>query len=47
MGRAPLEPVLLETLDAWLSCEGSAGRAAGRLCFHRNTSSTACGASNS
>ncbi|MFI9773569.1 PucR family transcriptional regulator [Streptomyces sp. NPDC051956] len=36
-----LEPgdraVLLETLDAWLSCEGSAGRAAGRLYCHRNT----------
>ncbi|MBT2487263.1 helix-turn-helix domain-containing protein [Streptomyces sp. ISL-96] len=29
--------VLLETLDAWLSCEGSAGRAAGRLYCHRNT----------
>ncbi|MEV0225099.1 helix-turn-helix domain-containing protein [Streptomyces sp. NPDC050704] len=36
-----LEPgdraVLLETLDVWLSCEGSAGRAAGRLYCHRNT----------
>lgn len=36
-----LEPgdraVLLETLDAWLSCEGSAGRAAGRLYCHRTT----------
>ncbi|MCX5600468.1 helix-turn-helix domain-containing protein [Streptomyces phaeochromogenes] len=36
-----LEPadraVLLETLDAWLACEGSAGRAAGRLYCHRNT----------
>ncbi|MEV5981124.1 helix-turn-helix domain-containing protein [Streptomyces sp. NPDC052114] len=36
-----LEPadraVLLETLDAWLDCEGSAGRAAGRLYCHRNT----------
>ncbi|WP_409060573.1 PucR family transcriptional regulator [Streptomyces sp. SYP-A7185] len=36
-----LEPadraVLLETLDAWLLCEGSAGRAAGRLYCHRNT----------
>ncbi|MFP3987028.1 helix-turn-helix domain-containing protein [Streptomyces sp. E11-3] len=29
--------VLLETLDAWLDCEGSAGRAAGRLYCHRNT----------
>ncbi|MFI6943615.1 PucR family transcriptional regulator [Streptomyces sp. NPDC050418] len=29
--------VLLETLDAWLECEGSAGRAAGRLYCHRNT----------
>ncbi|MCX4562230.1 helix-turn-helix domain-containing protein [Streptomyces phaeochromogenes] len=36
-----LEPadraVLLETLDVWLACEGSAGRAAGRLYCHRNT----------
>ncbi|MGW0533316.1 PucR family transcriptional regulator [Streptomyces sp. NPDC003032] len=36
-----LEPadraVLLETLDAWLTCEGSAGRAAGLLYCHRNT----------
>ncbi|MDQ0597847.1 hypothetical protein QF037_002192 [Streptomyces canus] len=36
-----LEPadraVLLETLDVWLTCEGSAGRAAGRLYCHRNT----------
>ncbi|MFD3311354.1 PucR family transcriptional regulator [Streptomyces sp. NPDC058694] len=36
-----LEPadraVLLETLDMWLACEGSAGRAAGRLYCHRNT----------
>ncbi|GGR98274.1 PucR family transcriptional regulator [Streptomyces aureoverticillatus] len=36
-----LEPgdraVLLDTLDAWLDCEGSAGRAAGRLYCHRNT----------
>ncbi|MDQ0948475.1 hypothetical protein QFZ24_002398 [Streptomyces phaeochromogenes] len=36
-----LEPadraVLLETLDMWLTCEGSAGRAAGRLYCHRNT----------
>ncbi|MBV1935540.1 helix-turn-helix domain-containing protein [Streptomyces sp. BV286] len=36
-----LEPadraVLLETLDVWLCCEGSAGRAAGRLYCHRNT----------
>ncbi|MBT2397084.1 CdaR family transcriptional regulator [Streptomyces sp. ISL-100] len=29
--------VLLETLDAWLACEGSAGRTAGRLYCHRNT----------
>ncbi|MFI8519628.1 PucR family transcriptional regulator [Streptomyces sp. NPDC085481] len=29
--------VLLETLDAWLDCEGSAGRAAARLYCHRNT----------
>ncbi|MEU2723874.1 PucR family transcriptional regulator [Streptomyces smyrnaeus] len=29
--------VLLETLEAWLDCEGSAGRAAGRLYCHRNT----------
>lgn len=29
--------VLLETLDAWLVAEGSAGRAAGRLYCHRNT----------
>ncbi|MFI9585288.1 PucR family transcriptional regulator [Streptomyces sp. NPDC052236] len=29
--------VLLETLDAWLECEGSAGRAATRLYCHRNT----------
>ncbi|MFH8466338.1 PucR family transcriptional regulator [Streptomyces sp. NPDC017991] len=33
----PDRAVLLETLDAWLSCEGSAGRAAGRLYCHRNT----------
>ncbi|GGX72474.1 PucR family transcriptional regulator [Streptomyces minutiscleroticus] len=36
-----LEPadraVLLETLEVWLTCEGSAGRAAGRLYCHRNT----------
>ncbi|MEU1026817.1 helix-turn-helix domain-containing protein, partial [Streptomyces sp. NPDC005904] len=36
-----LEPadraVLLETLEAWLACEGSAGRAAARLYCHRNT----------
>ncbi|WP_369211791.1 helix-turn-helix domain-containing protein [Streptomyces flavofungini] len=36
-----LEPadraVLLETLDTWLDCEGSAGRAAARLYCHRNT----------
>ncbi|MBO0514838.1 PucR family transcriptional regulator [Streptomyces beijiangensis] len=29
--------LLLETLDAWLECEGSAGRAASRLYCHRNT----------
>ncbi|CAM5356684.1 PucR family transcriptional regulator [Streptomyces spiroverticillatus] len=29
--------VLLETLDAWLGAEGSAGRAATRLYCHRNT----------
>uniref|UniRef100_A0AAU2JYL5 Helix-turn-helix domain-containing protein n=1 Tax=Streptomyces sp. NBC_00049 TaxID=2903617 RepID=A0AAU2JYL5_9ACTN len=29
--------VLLETLDAWLTAEGSAGRAATRLYCHRNT----------
>ncbi|MFI1398257.1 PucR family transcriptional regulator [Streptomyces sp. NPDC020681] len=29
--------VLLETLDAWLDCGGSAGRAATRLYCHRNT----------
>ncbi|MFF1376896.1 helix-turn-helix domain-containing protein [Streptomyces sp. NPDC058308] len=29
--------MLLETLDAWLACEGSAGRAAGRLYCHRDT----------
>ncbi|MFD3658496.1 PucR family transcriptional regulator [Streptomyces sp. NPDC058620] len=36
-----LEPaeraLLVETLDAWLECGGSAGRAAGRLFCHRNT----------
>lgn len=40
-GLLALEPadraVLIETLDAWLACEGSAGRAAGRLYCHRNT----------
>lgn len=29
--------VLLETLEVWLDCEGSAGRAASRLYCHRNT----------
>ncbi|WP_424533969.1 PucR family transcriptional regulator [Sphaerisporangium viridialbum] len=29
--------VLLATLSAWLRCEGSAARAAGRLYCHRNT----------
>ncbi|WP_210584850.1 CdaR family transcriptional regulator [Streptomyces sp. GESEQ-35] len=33
----PDRAVLLETLDVWLACEGSAGRAAGRLYCHRNT----------
>ncbi|MGX1880663.1 PucR family transcriptional regulator [Streptomyces sp. NPDC055287] len=38
MGLDPADRVvLLETLDAWLSCEGSAGRTAGRLYCHRNT----------
>ncbi|MFE6548121.1 PucR family transcriptional regulator [Streptomyces sp. NPDC057746] len=40
-GLLELEPadraVLLETLDVWLACEGSAGRAASRLYCHRNT----------
>jgi hypothetical protein len=40
-GLLQLEPgdraVLLETLAVWLDCEGSAGRAAGRLYCHRNT----------
>ncbi|WP_137992394.1 PucR family transcriptional regulator [Streptomyces vilmorinianum] len=40
-GLLELDPadraVLLETLDVWLDCEGSAGRAAGRLYCHRNT----------
>ncbi|MEU5110935.1 helix-turn-helix domain-containing protein [Streptomyces longwoodensis] len=38
---APLEPadaeVLLETLEAWLECDGSAQRAGERLYCHRNT----------
>lgn len=29
--------LLMRTLDAWLECGGSAGRAAGRLHCHRNT----------
>ncbi|WP_447041191.1 PucR family transcriptional regulator [Streptomyces sp. DSM 118878] len=33
----PDRAVLLETLDTWLDCEGSAGRAAARLYCHRNT----------
>ncbi|MFF9867718.1 helix-turn-helix domain-containing protein [Streptomyces sp. NPDC013953] len=33
----PDRTVLLETLDVWLDCEGSAGRAASRLYCHRNT----------
>ncbi|OON82653.1 PucR family transcriptional regulator [Streptomyces tsukubensis] len=33
----PDRAVLLETLDAWLACEASAGRAARRLYCHRNT----------
>ncbi|MGW7051542.1 PucR family transcriptional regulator [Streptomyces sp. NPDC054887] len=38
MGLDPADrAVLLETLDAWLECEGSAGRTAGRLYCHRNT----------
>ncbi|OEJ24251.1 PucR family transcriptional regulator [Streptomyces agglomeratus] len=38
MGLDPADRVvLLETLDAWLACEGSAGRTAGRLYCHRNT----------
>jgi DNA-binding PucR family transcriptional regulator len=40
-GLLQLDPgdraVLLETLAVWLDCEGSAGRAAGRLYCHRNT----------
>ncbi|MFI8288698.1 PucR family transcriptional regulator [Streptomyces sp. ms191] len=40
-GLLELDPadraILLETLDVWLDCEGSAGRAAGRLYCHRNT----------
>ncbi|CAM5253225.1 PucR family transcriptional regulator [Streptomyces narbonensis] len=40
-GLLELDPadraVLLETLDVWLDCEGSAGRAASRLYCHRNT----------
>lgn len=29
--------LLVRTLEAWLECGGSAGRAAGRLYCHRNT----------
>ncbi|MFG3343845.1 PucR family transcriptional regulator [Streptomyces sp. NPDC048018] len=40
-GLLELDPadraILLETLDVWLECEGSAGRAAARLYCHRNT----------
>ncbi|WP_123531102.1 CdaR family transcriptional regulator [Streptomyces sp. 840.1] len=38
LARGPAErALLLSTLDAWLECGGSAGRAAGRLRCHRNT----------
>lgn len=38
LARAPADrAVLVSTLDAWLECGGSAGRAAVRLCCHRNT----------
>lgn len=38
LARAPAErALLLSTLDAWLECGGSAGRAAVRLRCHRNT----------
>lgn len=30
-------PVLMDTLDVWLDCDGNAGRAADRLYCHRNT----------
>ncbi|MER5890113.1 helix-turn-helix domain-containing protein [Streptomyces sp. NPDC001941] len=40
-GLLELDPgdqaILLETLEVWLECEGSAGRAAARLYCHRNT----------
>ncbi|WP_344287639.1 helix-turn-helix domain-containing protein [Streptomyces synnematoformans] len=35
--EAPDRATLLETLEAWLSCGGSAGRTATRLYCHRNT----------
>lgn len=38
LARDPSDRALLvSTLDAWLECEGSAGRTAVRLCCHRNT----------
>lgn len=38
LARDPADRALLvSTLDAWLECGGSAGRAAVRLCCHRNT----------
>ncbi|MFF1926205.1 PucR family transcriptional regulator [Streptomyces sp. NPDC058221] len=38
LAREPADRALLvSTLDAWLECGGSAGRAAVRLCCHRNT----------
>ncbi|MEV7399653.1 helix-turn-helix domain-containing protein [Streptomyces sp. NPDC091267] len=38
LARDPADRALLvSTLDAWLECDGSAGRAALRLCCHRNT----------
>lgn len=38
LALAPADRALLvRTLDAWLECGGSAGRAAGRLYCHRNT----------
>jgi DNA-binding PucR family transcriptional regulator len=38
LALAPADRALLvRTLEAWLECGGSAGRAAGRLYCHRNT----------
>ncbi|MEU1437682.1 helix-turn-helix domain-containing protein [Streptomyces sp. NPDC005786] len=38
LARDPADRALLvSTLDAWLECDGSAGRTAVRLCCHRNT----------